>query len=464
VTASSPASPTGTPVYRSRRADRGPDEIEEQTQADVDDSRSPDRYDGVTSAPDVELTLRLGSLAHRYGLPAYELDDLLAETAAAFGLTMTVISTPACLDITIDDPRDGGQRRLLVPLDQVSYNLQKLSHILELAEQVRAGEIGVDDASQRLDEIDTLRPPYPVAAVGVAYAACGAGFAVILSAAWLDVAVAAVLSLIVFALGQASERSAWLAERVYVISAFVASALASTAGVILDRSNTYVVALCAFVVLIPGLGLTLGTYELATGHTLLGWNRLIKAAVRTFALFAGASLAAMIVRAVFGVAESAGQTGITSPVRYVSLVVLMLGLVVVFQVMPRQAPVAVVAGVLAYGGLDIGGRAGTWQGPFLGALVLGLFAALSVKLRHGLNPLTVLLPGIMILVPGVAAYSSLRALDSDSGSALTNSAQGVLVQIVSILAGLFVASSLLALGRENSGPTSDPATDQKEAS
>ncbi len=418
----------------------------------------------MTPAPDVELTLRLGTLAHQYGLPAYELDDLLANTAAAFGLSLTVISTPACLDITIDDFEDGGQRRFLVPLDPVSYNLQKLSQTLKLTDAVRAGDVGVDEAGHRLNEIEALRPPYPVAAVGVAYAACGAGFAVILSAAWLDVALAAALSLVVFALAQAAERSAWLAERVYVISAFVASAIASTAGVILDRSNTYVVALCAFVVLIPGLGLTLGTFELAKGHTLLGWNRLITSAVRTFALFAGASLAALIVRALFGVAESAGQPAIALPVRYLSLVVLMVGLVVVFQVMPRQAPFAVAAGVVAYVGLDIGGRAGIWQGPFLGALVLGLFAALFVKLRNGANPLIVLLPGIMILVPGVAAYSSLRALNSDSSSALSNSAQGVLVQIVSILSGLFVASSLLALGRQTPDPTPDPTTDRKESS
>ena len=62
-------------------------------------------------------------------------------------------------------------------------------------------------------------------------------------------------------------------------------------------------ALCAFVVLVPGLGLTVGALELAAGHILLGWHRFIKAGVRTLALFAGAALGTMLVRSLIGLAE-----------------------------------------------------------------------------------------------------------------------------------------------------------------
>ena len=123
----------------------------------------------------------------------------------------------------------------------------------------------------------------------------------------------------------------------------------------------------------------------------------------------------------------------------------MVGLVIVFQVSPRQAPWAVAAGVLAYGGLELGGRSGVWQGPFLGALALGLFAGLFVRIRDRTSPLIVVLPGVLILVPGVAAYASLRALDSGPTTGATGPVEGVVFQILAILAGLYVAGSVMAL-------------------
>ncbi len=110
---------------------------------------------------------------------------------------------------------------------------------------------------------------------------------------------------------------------------------------------------------------------LAIGHTLLGWNRFISSGMVTISLFAGASTGAMAVRAMFGTAGIPVSERPPALVQWLFLVLLMVGLAVVFQVSPRQAPWAITAGLLAYGGLEVGGRAGVWQGPFLGALALG---------------------------------------------------------------------------------------------
>ncbi len=399
----------------------------------------------MTSTPKIEFILRLGRLAYEYGLPGYELNSLMDDIGRAMGLNGKVISTPTFLDYTVDAKSGPGQHRMMVTLGSVSYDLGKLSQTMRLAEQLRAGSMSVEEANRRLDEIEALRPHYGSVMVGLAYAACGAGFAVILSAAWQDVGLAAALSIVVFLLVRASNDHEWLGRRINVVASFVASALASVVGVILGSGNSYIVGLCAFVVLIPGLGLTLGVYELAIGHTLLGWHRFISAGVVTIGLFAGASIGAMVVRAMFGTADIPDAARPTALVQWLFLVVLMAGLVVVFQVSPRQAPWAIVAGLFAYGGLELGGRAGVWQGPFLGALALGLFAGLFVRIRDRSSPLIVVLPGILILVPGVAAYSSLRALDSVPGSGATGSVEGVIFQISAILAGLYVASSVMAL-------------------
>ncbi len=136
----------------------------------------------------------------------------MTDVGAAMGLTGSVFATPNFIDYTVERRQDPGQRRMMVQLGDVSYNLEKLSQTLRLADRIRASSVSVEQANRRLDEIEALRPPYPVPAAGVAYAACGAGFAVILSAAWGDVAIAAALSIVVFLLVQASSRSEWIPD------------------------------------------------------------------------------------------------------------------------------------------------------------------------------------------------------------------------------------------------------------
>ena len=70
--------------------------------------------------------MRIGQSAYRYGLPGYEIDDLLMGIANALGLSARVIATPSMLDCTIDGP--GGQRRLFIRLGEVSYNLHNRIH------------------------------------------------------------------------------------------------------------------------------------------------------------------------------------------------------------------------------------------------------------------------------------------------------------------------------------------------
>lgn len=406
-----------------------------------------------------DLIIRLAVLAHQYGLPAYELDNLIHQTATALGMTVHVVALPTYLDITIEATPAGDQTRHFVRLEEESYDLEKLSKTLQVKNDVVRAATTVDEAGERLDAIEALPDPYPWPVVGLAYAACGAGFAVVLSGAPLDVAFAAGLSIVIFLLIRASARWPWLERRIHVVSALVAASLSGVAGAIVGTSNTWLVALCAFVVLVPGLGLTLGAFELVAGHTVLGWHRFIRASVRTFALFAGAAIGGGVVAAVLGTPDLPSAGVSDGFVRTLFVLLLMIGLVVVFQVVPRQAPWSIVAGILAYGGLELGGRAGPWQGPFLGALAIGLFALAYGRLGRRSTSLVVVLPGILILVPGVAAYASLRSLDPTQGGAPVASSSGVLLQIAAILAGLFAAASIA----EFRPPTRRPTPSNTEA-
>ncbi len=332
--------------------------------------------------------------------------------------------------------------RLTYRLSETSFNLTKLSNLGALVSDLEAGNISVDQGVARLKQIDSLPVPYKNSTVALAYSLCGAGFAVLLSAVWFDIFLAALLSLVVFAIILYAGRSQWLANRINFTTAFVASILANLMALLFLGSNPFTVALCAVIVLIPGLALTLGVAELASKSIISGMSRLVDGVSITLVLVIGSALGSSIVNTLWTVPAPAPQPDYSLGLIFLSVILLMLGLSLIFQVRRQDLGWVVLAGVIAYAGVLLGGQFGDWQGSFIGALGLGLYTGL-LSLRRHIPSSVVMLPGIMILVPGVAAYFGVNTLQTTSIYSALPAVWGVMVQIVAILGGLYVAASIM---------------------
>ena len=186
--------------------------------------------------------------------------------------------------------------------------------------------------SARLKQIENLQPPYKNSFVALGYALCGAGFAVLLSANWNDVFFAALLSLVVYAITLTAGRSQWLANRLNFTAALVASILANLLALLFPGSNAFIVSLCAVIILVPGLSLTLGTAELASKIVISGINRLVDAITITFILVIGNAIGSSLVRAIWPVPTPEPTINRPLWMLFISIIVLMLGLTFVFKV------------------------------------------------------------------------------------------------------------------------------------
>jgi uncharacterized membrane protein YjjB (DUF3815 family) len=237
-------------------------------------------------------------------------------------------------------------------------------------------------------------------------------------------------------------RSRRLAPATELISALVASVLASAVTVLHPGGDAYVVTLCAVVVLIPGLALTLGIGELSAKYLLSGMERLVDGVLALLKLFIGAAIGTAIVSAVRTVPAGAASPGMPAVWRWVAVVLLVAGLALTFQVRPKDLPWVVLGGLLVWGGVEAGARLGLWQGSFVGALALGVYAALfSRRLRRPAS--IVLMTDIMVLVPGAAAYRGLHVAESSGLLKGLTAEWQVLIDILAILAGLFVATIIV---------------------
>ncbi len=390
-----------------------------------------------------QFTIELGTLGHRCGLGSSYLESSLSRFTESLGFSGHVLATPKWLNFIFWRPGDRQQQRYFVPLPAVNYNLAKLASTGQLLHQFRQGKLTTAESLARLQQIEQQAPPYGNTMVGLGYLLAGVGFAVLLSAAWRDVALSGLLSLVVYGLVLQAGRWAWLARRLELISALVAGILAyGLALLVFPGSDAFLVTLCAVIIFIPGLALALGVGEIIAKSVLSGTSRLIDGIVITLKLYLGAAMGAAIVNAIHPVPAAVTAPAMSAGVQWLSVLILIFGIGLVFQVRPRDLGWSVLAGALAYGGTKLGGQWGPWQGSFLGALFLGCYAYLFAWARQ-VPTAVVWLPGIMILVPGAAAYLGLNTLETSGVANGLAAFAGVMVQLGAIVGGIVTASAIM---------------------
>jgi uncharacterized membrane protein YjjB (DUF3815 family) len=268
------------------------------------------------------------------------------------------------------------------------------------------------------------------------------GFALLLSASWTDVLIAALLSAVVYGLVLMSGRLIWLAKPLEFASALVAGILANVLAWFLPGSDAFTTTLCGVVVLVPGWGLTVGLAEITANMTASGLQRLINAILTSVKLFIGAMIGTWIVSCFLSIPpamEVADKSGFWS---WVAVAGLMIGLAMIFQVRRDDFIWAIAGGLLAYAGIVIGARFGYWQGSFIGAMALGAFAYLYSWLYRRPSSI-VMLTGIMILVPGAASIIGLYAGHNGSAANVIGAEWRVFVIAMAIIAGLIVPYTTL---------------------
>ena len=251
--------------------------------------------------PAYQLVTQLVSQAHEYGTSFVRLKDFMSQLPQVLGFHGVMLVASPFFFFEFWRQGDAQPTRVTVQQSTGSFDLAKLSQLGILVNDLAAGKVAVDEGTSRLEEIDSESPPYTHAITALGYAICGAGFAVLLSATWRDVFFAALLSLVVYAITLTAGRSQWLANRLNFTAAFTASILANMMALLFSGSDAFTVSLCAVIVLVPGLALTLGTAELASKIVIPGIARLVDAMLVTLALVVGNALGSSLVNALWSI-------------------------------------------------------------------------------------------------------------------------------------------------------------------
>ena len=383
----------------------------------------------------------LGRALQGYSIPSHRVEGALANAARRLGVRAEFLSTPTSLISAFGEP--GDQHVALARVQPGALELDKLVDLDDTVEALYRGDLTVDRAQAELHGIVGRPARYPAWAHVGAFALAAAAASHFFGGGWADMGAAGLLGLAGGLLGLAAGR--WEAVGrmheflVTLVATVGAAALARVAG---PLSPTAVV-IGSIIVLLPGLMLTLALNELGTGHVVAGTARLSASLMVFLQIGLGVGLGGRLAAALPGVPVAGAAAPVPPGLLWLLIVLTALALGVLFRAHPREMPAIAAAAVLAYWSARTGvALLGTGPGTVMGALTVGLAGNLYARLRHR-PAVVVIVPSLILLVPGSIGYRSLSfLLEKDVLSGVDNAFTALLVG-VGLVAGLLLANVLV---------------------
>ena len=377
----------------------------------------PSRMDDLTAHAALELALRIGESMLSVGAPAADVTATVLRVAAAHGLTSCQV------DITFTSITVSYDREDAVPLTAVRIvrtsrtDYTRLQGISDLAREVAAGGLDVEEAHRRLDRVVSAPATYRRAVNALGWAGVAGCFGLVLGGGWLEALLAALTTALIEQVLRALGRHSLPPFFQQVAGA----ALATGVAVLLlawdvDVRTSLVVA-AGIVVLLAGLSLVSAAQDAISGFP-------VTAAARAFEVV---TLTAGIVVGIAGVLDLAQRAGLpltvvdtsSSPVPFAVALPASAGTAGFWSLAchsrPRSVVLAAGAGALAWTAFRATGDLGA--GPALAsgvaAVVLGFSGeVLTDRLRVPTQVIAVC--GIVPLLPGLAVYHGLFAIVVDA--------------------------------------------------
>lgn len=387
-----------------------------------------------------EFLLEVVRALHAHGMPAHRLEAMGSALSRGLGTDASFFCTPTAIFVALGVPPR--QRTFLLRADAGELDLGRLGDLDGVANDVAHGRCtpreGLDAIAQILG-----RAAGPLVLSILAHSVVAGGGAILLGGALSEAFVATVIGLFVGVLSALTRYSEPLSRLEVPLAAAVAAALSGLAtGIWPDLSRT-VSTIAGVLFLLPGLTLTTAMNEIATGHLVSGTARFSKALMALLQLGFGAVLGAKLSELVPFVGPGGEGERLAPWAIWIAFGVALLGLTVLLRASWRDVPYYAVAAVVTYATVQLAGpRFGPAEGAAAGALVLGLFGNAYAR-WHGRPAAIVVLPGLLLLVPGSLGFRSVTSFLTEDVLTAVGTAFNVAVIALALVGGLLVATLAL---------------------
>lgn len=390
----------------------------------------------------LEFLFRLGRAYLACGEQTAKVEDLLRQTAAAYGMRKTrVVAFPTAVFISLHD--GNGERVTLAESPPQMLRLDQMAAVYALGEEAQRGAIDPRQGLKRLAAIRRQKVRFGPVGHVAGHVILTLGLTLVLMPTTANLAAASVLGLIVGLLKLLGPDRTLLAVPVPVIAAATVSSLVFLAirnGIAVDPLHALIPPLVTF---LPGGMLTLGMLELAYGDMVSGSSRLIAGFVQLVLLAFGLAIGAIITGYV--PADLVYSTGSYTPALWAPWIgVLAFGLGVYFHFSaPRDSlQWMMLVLLLAFGAQRLASVFFSSElSGFFGMLVATPLGYLIQYRFRGPPAAVTFFPAFWLLVPGALGLLSVTHMLSNRAAGIDGMVT-VLYVITSIALGTLVGASI----------------------
>lgn len=397
--------------------------------------------DGITD-PRVAFCLELGRSLHAFGISAHRFEAAMERVARRLGLEPQFFALPTGWFASLDG------RTYTMRAESGDANLAKIDRLWSIVRAVVDGQLGLAEAEAELRALAAARPVFRRSAVVAAFALASGTSARFLGGGGRDAFVSAGLGLGVGLLAVAIKERRAFAQVFHLLAALLVAFAAVALSHAVPGTSALTLTLAGIIILLPGLRLTVGLREISTGNLVSGSARLADAGMILLMQGFGVAVGRQAAAVLLGLEGREVTAAVAAWSEWVALGLAPIALLVLFQGRPRDLGWAMLGVLTAWLGARLGARGlGAPVGAAVGACVLGVAANLVGRLRRRPEQL-VLLPGLLLLVPGSLGFRGVAALSTGQTVIGIETAFEMIFLGVALVAGLSLANALVPPSRE----------------
>jgi len=384
------------------------------------------------------FVLRLTKALHMYGTPSFDLERTVNAVAEKLGFGLECFSLPTMITLSLYESEK--HATYVIRVDPGDINLEKLTLTQEIADRVLYDELNSAQAAKQLAQV-TMSPAHWGAWPTVAsFGLVSAGVARVFGGDWAEVLSGTLLGFIVGLLAVLIAGRRILSHLFPTITSALAAFFSYLFARFFGHDAVYITLVSGLIVLLPGLMITVGLAELATQNLVAGTARLAGAAILFVQMGFGVALGDQLGALLVGELHYTAVKVLPAWTEWAAILCAGIGFVVLFQSRVQDAIWIVLAGLIAYTSARFGTQAfGPAMGAFIGAFTIGGASHIFRFFTHRPNQL-MMVPGIILLVPGSMGFQSLTALLDQNIVAGLDTAFRMLLAGISLVIGLLMSS------------------------
>lgn len=388
----------------------------------------------------VNYILNLGRALHTCGYAAHRLEAVLGHATHRLGIDAQFFSTPTSIFIAFG--KLDRQRTFLLRVEPGEQDLGKLSELDRVVVKVMRGEMSPAQGSEQIAILSAAPSRYGKAAMTVAYGLASGAAARFLGGGLPEIGAATLLGLTTGLGALLARRYAGIARVFEPGASFLVALVAAAGAALVAPYSVFTATLAGLIALVPGLTLTVGLTELSTRHLLSGTARLSAAFMTFLGIIFGVALGNTVGNQIFGLSSVVAPAPIAPWTNLLALLVAPAAFTVLLKAELRDLPWLVMMGVFAFYGSRLGAEVlGPELGSFVGAFIVGIASNVFARVLD--RPSQVLLvPGILLLVPGSIGFRSLNAMMEREVVSGIETAFSMLVIAVSLVAGMLMSNAV----------------------